>query len=554
MSKAATLSDAVAQHVRRGDALHLGATHVRGAASAWEVLKQFRGTDPGFELIGVSMTTAIAPLVHERLAKRIVSSWVGDTYYTPGPSPIYRKAHADGVEFKHWTMLTIPQRLAAAAKGLAWTTTRSMIGSDLEAGNAGDIVKIGEDLALIRALTPDVSFFHAPAADEDGNAILTPPLLENTWGALAARRGVIITTERIVDRAFIREHADLVKIPSHVVLAVCEVPFGAHPGGMWAPGLTSYGEDYPFWASMREALRVDPDAWIHDWILEPDDRAAYVKLVGEERLETLVKQADPHTVPEHVQRALSALDLESPANPIERAIVAGSRVLAERAEEGNLTHMLAGAGMANLAAWMAAADVNERGRAVDLVAEMGLVGYSPQHGEPFIFNQRNFPSCSMLADIETVMGVVMGGARAQSIASIGGAQVDKHGNVNSTMAGGTLLMGSGGANDVATTASECVITTFQRPDRLVDRVDYVTSPGARVVAMATSSGIYRKVEGELTLTAVFGEDVDAAAQEAVGSCGWDLRVARTLTRLDPPTPAELKTLRLLDPVGYFRNA
>ena len=50
---------------------------------------------------------------------------------------------------------------------------------------------------------------------------------------LAARRGAIVTVERIVDD--IRPWAHLVKIPAHRVLALAQVPFGAHPGGLYAP-------------------------------------------------------------------------------------------------------------------------------------------------------------------------------------------------------------------------------------------------------------------------------------------------------------------------------
>lgn len=561
-NKTMTLQEAVTRLVRPGDALHLGATHVRGAAAPWEVLRQFHGTTPGFELQGVSMTTAIAPLVHAGLVDRIVTSWSGDGYYTPGPSPIFQKAHARGVRFEHWTILTLPQRLAAAARGHEWTPTRSIIGSQMEIDNADDIRILEPGLALMRSLTPDVSFFHAPVADEAGNVAMTPPMLENVWGALAARRGAIVTVEKIVDAAYIRQHAHLVRIPSHVVAAVVELPFGAHPGGVFPRGLsgvTGYGEDYPFWASMRSALRDDDscDAWIREWILDPPDRAAYLSKLGQDHLQTLVAQADPDRVPTHVQDALKTLDLHAPANNIERGIVAGARLLAERAEQGGLTHMLAGAGMANLAAWLAAASLRAKEIPVELVAEMGLIGYQPQEGEPFIFNHRNFWSATMLTDIEMTMGVVMGGSKARSIASLGGAIVDKRGNINTTISGGKLLMGSGGANDVATCATEAVITTIQHPKRMVDHVEYVTSPGARVVAMATTHGTYTKHDDELILTGVWCDDdtdQEQAVKMARAQCGWDLKVARDVVILDPPRPDELTLLRRLDPNGYFRGS
>src|SRR5207237_2380904 len=92
-------------------------------------------------------------------------------------------------------------------------------------------------LGMVSALSPDVSIFHAPAADAAGNVVLTPPLMENVYGALAARRGTIVTVERVVDPSVIREHAHLVRLPSSAVAAVVEAPLGGHPGGVYAGGL-----------------------------------------------------------------------------------------------------------------------------------------------------------------------------------------------------------------------------------------------------------------------------------------------------------------------------
>src|SRR5438132_1481769 len=83
--------------------------------------------------------------------------------------------------------------LAAGARGLGWTTTRSLAGSTMETDNAGLIRRLEDGTVAIRALVPDVSIFHAPAADAHGNVLVAPPLMENLSGALAARRGAIVT-------------------------------------------------------------------------------------------------------------------------------------------------------------------------------------------------------------------------------------------------------------------------------------------------------------------------------------------------------------------------
>jgi acyl CoA:acetate/3-ketoacid CoA transferase beta subunit len=212
--------------------------------------------------------------------------------------------------------------------------------------------------------------------------------------------------------------------------------------------------------------------------------------------------------------------------------------------------------MANLAAWLAAYELADEGVRVDLVAEMGLVGYWPRPGEPMLFNQRNFPTCTVLADIDTTLAMIIGGAHARSLGSLGAAQVDRFGNINSTMIPGeTLLMGSGGANDVATCATETVVTVAQSRERFVGEVPYVTAPGERVTALVSTLGVYEKdaALGELVLTGVFDADVDAAVRECRGRCGWELRVAPEVGVVPPPSDQAVRTLRLLDPHGWFRS-
>jgi acyl CoA:acetate/3-ketoacid CoA transferase beta subunit len=387
--------------------------------------------------------------------------------------------------------------------------------------------------------------------------------MENVYGALAARRGAIVTVEKVVDAAMIREHAHLVRLPSSAVAAVVESPLGGHPGGVSTAGLSAelgeiepYGDDYEFWAELRGAGR-DPasmDDWIRRWVLDVASHDAYRALLGSRRIEKLRVRGREETWREDLDAALSEVDFAAEPTPEEHAVVAASRVLQSRFRERGYRTLLAGAGMSNLAAWLAAYALAEDGVSVDLAAEMGLVGYWPHAGEPMLFNQRNFPTCTMLADIDWTMSIVVGGANARAIGALGAAQVDRHANINSTLIPGErLLMGSGGANDVATCAAETVVAAVQTRDRFPEQVPYVTAPGDRIGVVVSQCGVYEKDDGELVLTAVYRDDVDADIREARERCGWDLRVARALRRVDPPTREELLTLRLMDPHGWFRT-
>lgn len=71
------------------------------------------------------------------------------------------------------------------------------------------------------------------------------------------------------------------------------------------------------------------------------------------------------------------------------------------------------------------------------------------------------------------------------VGMVGGAQVDRYGNLNSTaifgdgnyFAPASRLPGSGGANDIASCAGRTVISIPLQRRRFLERVDYITSPG-----------------------------------------------------------------------------
>src|SRR5690348_1553369 len=288
--KRAVLRDAVAEHVRAGDTLHLYVGHTRWTAAASEVVRQWWGRDPGFTLVMLSLSSLGALFFRGGLVRKVVTGYSGDTFPNFTPNPQFARAYERGdVEVEHWSFLAFTQRLEAAARGLPAVVTRSIAGSSMEANDGYTRIEtpFGE-VGLLAPLVPDVALLHAPIADRAGNVALHPPLLENVWGALAARRGAIVTVERVVDD--LRAHADLVRIPAHCVLAVCEAPFGAHPGGLFTgrSPVDGYGEDYDFWVEARAATRRDDfQEWVRHWILDVRDPADYVERLGPERVGAL---------------------------------------------------------------------------------------------------------------------------------------------------------------------------------------------------------------------------------------------------------------------------
>jgi acyl CoA:acetate/3-ketoacid CoA transferase alpha subunit/acyl CoA:acetate/3-ketoacid CoA transferase beta subunit len=549
-----SLSDAVEQHLHPGDAVHILCGHSRWTAAAREMVRQFWGTDAGFTIIMISLSSLGTLFFRGDMVRKVVTAYSGDTFPTYTPNPIFQTAYRSGsVEVEHWSILTFTQRLEAAARGLPAIVTGSLEGSSMADNDAFTTVSTPfGPVGLLAPLFPDVTLVHGAVADEEGNVALSEPLLEGAWGAWAARRGVIATVEKVVDSLEGLGHRT--KIPAHRVLAVVEAPFGAHPGGLYAPGLpvNSYGEDIAFWTEARAATRGDFDSWVRRWVLEPTTHNAYLDRVGSGLLDWLRGRSDPLSW--RADAEAHPVDEVEEASIWEQAAAYGAREVLAEVHDVDADAVLAGAGVANLSAWVAVARANRSGHRVRLTAELGLWGYQPTPADPYIFNHRVFPGTPLLADASTVLGMVVGGPGTRTVACLGAAQVDADGNLNSTtIPGGPFLVGSGGANDVASRATACVVVSLARPERLVDRVGYITSPGHRVTRIVTDKGVLRRHDGVLRVAAV--PDGAGSRAERVRAltdvCGWDVEVVRDVEELAPVSHDEVMALRRYDPERLF---
>lgn len=162
------------------------------------------------------------------------------------------------------------------------------------------------------------------------------------------------------------------------------------------------------------------------------------------------------------------------------------------------------------------------------------------------------------------------------IGMVGGAQIDKYGNLNSTAIFGdqdyetpvSRLPGSGGANDIASCAKRTVISIPLQRRRFMERVDYITSPGylhggnsrekagllwGGPCAAITDKCIFRfdKESKEMTLESIHpGYTLTDIKREIP----WDLKVSKELKETAPPSGEEQRLIKMLDPKGIYTGA
>jgi acyl CoA:acetate/3-ketoacid CoA transferase len=283
-----------------------------------------------------------------------------------------------------------------------------------------------------------------------------------------------------------------------------------------------------------------------------------VAKLGKDKLKYLRNKVKPSAWMSEIHSLTPGLDLKKLANPLERMVITAARVVADKSVANGYKTIMTGLGNSNLAAWLATYALKERGYDIDLMAEVGMYGYLPRASDPFIFSFHNMPTAKILTNVEMALGVFAGGSANQCIGVLGAAQIDKLGNANLTKIPDQFyLVGSGGANDIASTNRETVVVIVSGKGRLVNEVPYITYTGKNVRAVVSDVGIFEKVGDNKTLTLTGyipsgpNQKEEAAIAEIKGRVEWDLDIAANLKRIPSPTEEEITLLRLFDPKGYF---
>lgn len=226
-----------------------------------------------------------------------------------------------------------------------------------------------------------------------------------------------------------------------------------------------------------------------------------------------------------------------------------------------------GVGQPNLACNLA-----KRTHAPNLVMiyEAGVIGAEPARlplsiGDPTLVSG----SLSVVGMYEIFTNYLQRGN--VDVGFLGGAQIDKFGNINATIIGGDYmnpkvrLPGSGGAQEIAAWANRCYVMTPHQKRRFPEKCDFTTSAGfldgrdsrekaglrgKGPVAVVTDIGLLEPDDtGELVLTELHP---GKSAEDAKNNTGWALKIAADVKITDPVTENELRILREeLDPTGIY---
>ena len=185
-----------------------------------------------------------------------------------GGAPCFMRAIAQrSIQMKDSTCPAIHAGLMAAQKGSPFTTMRGLIGTDVLLQRSDwrvmqNLFSMEPDpVVAIPALHPDVSVFHAPMADREGN-VWIGRRRELAAMAYASRR-TFVTVERIVDHRLLDDEITAAGVlPSLYVDGVAKAEKGAWPYGLW-------GEYAPDTAALqRYAKMARTEEGFQSWIAE----------------------------------------------------------------------------------------------------------------------------------------------------------------------------------------------------------------------------------------------------------------------------------------------
>jgi glutaconate CoA-transferase subunit B len=243
----------------------------------------------------------------------------------------------------------------------------------------------------------------------------------------------------------------------------------------------------------------------------------------------------------------------------EMMVVAAARQL----RDGQVVFV--GVGLPVLAAILAK---RTRAPRVILLCESGIIDGDPARLPLSVADPALVDGTASISTMLDYFSLYLLGGRVD-VGFLGGAQVDRWGNVNSTVIGPygrpkVRLPGSGGACEIAAHARQVWVIMPQSPRRFVGQVDFITSPGwcggpegrkgfgyrgGGPALVVSDKGVLRfDASGEMVLAAVHP---GVAVEEVRQATGWPLREVERVDRTEPPTPDELAALRALDPGRVF---
>jgi glutaconate CoA-transferase subunit B len=204
-----------------------------------------------------------------------------------------------------------------------------------------------------------------------------------------------------------------------------------------------------------------------------------------------------------------------------------------------------------------------------MMFELGVIDPEPIHAGVGLADPRVWYRAKILSSFADMLGTVLHRGLVD-VGFLGGLETDIYGNLNTTLIGDPQgefrhFVGSGGANDIASSARRTIIIVRHERRKLSQAVSFVTSPGyLRGDGERKAAGLVGGPSRVITDKAIFGFDPESkrmrlesihpssTLDDVLSTMGFEPIVPDHLSITEPPTPEQVRLIREeIDPEDMY---
>jgi glutaconate CoA-transferase subunit B len=200
-----------------------------------------------------------------------------------------------------------------------------------------------------------------------------------------------------------------------------------------------------------------------------------------------------------------------------------------------------------------------------MLFELGVIDPEPVHAGVGLADPRVWYRAKVLSSFVDILGSILHKGRVD-VGFLGGLETDQYGNLNTTLIGDPRgkfrhMVGSGGANDIASSAKRTIIIMRHDERKLKKTISFVTSPGyvtggesrakaglsggpSRVITDKAIFGFHPETKQMMLMSIHPGNTIE----DVVGTMGFAPVVPQHVPFTEPPDKEQLRIIReVIDP-------
>ncbi len=195
-----------------------------------------------------------------------------------------------------------------------------------------------------------------------------------------------------------------------------------------------------------------------------------------------------------------------------------------------------------------------------ILFELGVIDPEPIHTGVGLADPRMWYRAKALSSFVDILGTILHKGRVD-VGFLGGLETDQFGNLNTTLVGDPHgkfrhILGSGGANDIASCAQRTIIIMRHEERKLRKAISFITSPGYLTGGNSREqAGLRGGPSRVITDKAIFGFHPESrkmmlisihpgnTREDVLGTMGFEPLIPKDVPFTEPPTKEQVRLIR-----------